>query len=496
MRKQTGITLVSLVITIIVMLILAGVSLSMVMGDSSVLEQAKEAVENTNIGMVKDNISMAWASAKAQLIVDKAKGAINESDYFSKDALNGRLNDGSVMKINYKKTEKSDLIYKLKEDEFYEVLIENNGEIVSVERIEYVEYIEVATLDELQTAISEGKRYFRLLNNITISSNVEISSPDKVEITSVDNTFSMFTVDNTGNLTFKNIVLDGENKWKINVSDHANLSEPSSMEYNKKYENIPLISSTGIVKFGEGCEIKRYYTQPGSDYGSPIIKIDGESAKLIIDSLEVYNCIGQVAFVTGGECIINSINAHDNWFFGNNAGMIVIKNADMTFNNGTIQNNVMRMRDMGMFISMGSSKIVLNNCTIKNNFSTKNGSNTNGALIGTRDGGIIEMNGGVIENNIGFRAGAISTRWNGSDKIYLNAGTIRNNATMLDSFKYASIFSDAASGTITISPNMVIEDKVVVRKGTLINNGTINGDVEKMGGSFVNNGTVTGNIIQ
>ena len=104
MRKQTGITLVSLVITIIVMLILAGVSLSMVMGDSSALEQAKEAVENTNIGMVKDNISMAWASAKAQLIVDKAKGAINESDYFSKDALNGRLNDGSVMKIIYKKT--------------------------------------------------------------------------------------------------------------------------------------------------------------------------------------------------------------------------------------------------------------------------------------------------------------------------------------------------------------------------------------------------------
>ena len=84
----------------------------------------------------------------------------------------------------------------------------------------------------------------------------------------------------------------------------------------------------------------------------------------------------------------------------------------------------MTMRDMGMFISMGSSKIVLNNCTINNNFSTKNGSNTNGALIGTRDGGIIEMNGGVIENNIGFRAGAISTRWNGSDKIYLRQKSV------------------------------------------------------------------------
>ena len=37
MNKQKGITLVSLVITIIVMLILAGVSLNMVMGDNSVL---------------------------------------------------------------------------------------------------------------------------------------------------------------------------------------------------------------------------------------------------------------------------------------------------------------------------------------------------------------------------------------------------------------------------------------------------------------------------
>ena len=496
MKKQTGITLVSLVITIIVMLILAGVSLSMVTGDGSVLSQAIGATEQTNIGTVKDEISLAWSSAKAQLIVDDASGTVNDSDYFNKDALTGRLNNGEVVKIDYKKTDKSELIYKLKEEEFYKVLIENNGEIVSVEKIDYIEYIEVTTLDEIQTAIAEGKQYLRLLNGITISTNVEIVPSKKVEIVGGDASFSMFTITDAGSLTLKNIVLDGENNWKINISDYANLSNPSSMEYNKKYEDIPLINSTGIVKFGEGCAIKRYYSQPETNYGTPIIKVNGESAKLIIDSLEVYNCIGQTAFVTGGECIINNINAHDNWFFGNNAGMIVIKNADMTFNNGTIQNNVMSMRDMGMMISMGSSNIILNNCTIKNNYSTKNGSNTNGALIGTRDGGKIEMNGGSIENNIGYRAGAISTRWNGNDQIKLNAGTIKNNTAAIDSFKYISIFSDAATGTITISDTMVIEDKVGVRKGTLINNGTINGDVEKMGGSFVNNGTVTGSIIE
>lgn len=47
MKKQNGITLVSLVITIIIMLILAGISLSMVMGENSVLEQAKTAVDET-----------------------------------------------------------------------------------------------------------------------------------------------------------------------------------------------------------------------------------------------------------------------------------------------------------------------------------------------------------------------------------------------------------------------------------------------------------------
>ena len=41
-KSNNGITLVSLVITIIVMLILAGVSLSMVTGDSSVLKQAQK----------------------------------------------------------------------------------------------------------------------------------------------------------------------------------------------------------------------------------------------------------------------------------------------------------------------------------------------------------------------------------------------------------------------------------------------------------------------
>lgn len=63
-KQEKGITLVSLVITIIVMLILAGVSLSMVMGEGSVLNQATSAVDKTELSSVKDEIGMALGAAQ------------------------------------------------------------------------------------------------------------------------------------------------------------------------------------------------------------------------------------------------------------------------------------------------------------------------------------------------------------------------------------------------------------------------------------------------
>lgn len=63
-KQEKGITLVSLVITIIVMLILAGVSLSMVMGEGSVLNQARDAVDTTELSSVKDEIGMAVGAAQ------------------------------------------------------------------------------------------------------------------------------------------------------------------------------------------------------------------------------------------------------------------------------------------------------------------------------------------------------------------------------------------------------------------------------------------------
>ena len=62
MKKENGISMVTLVITIIIMLILAGVAMSMVMGDGSLLEQATTASDNTRGAEVLEYVELIVAS--------------------------------------------------------------------------------------------------------------------------------------------------------------------------------------------------------------------------------------------------------------------------------------------------------------------------------------------------------------------------------------------------------------------------------------------------
>ena len=48
-----GITLIALVVTIVVLLILAGITISLVFGSNGVIKKAQEANENTKIAQVR-----------------------------------------------------------------------------------------------------------------------------------------------------------------------------------------------------------------------------------------------------------------------------------------------------------------------------------------------------------------------------------------------------------------------------------------------------------
>lgn len=64
LKENKGVTLVALVITIIVLLILAGVTLSMVVGNNGIFTKANDASEKTSITAATDAVRMALLEAQ------------------------------------------------------------------------------------------------------------------------------------------------------------------------------------------------------------------------------------------------------------------------------------------------------------------------------------------------------------------------------------------------------------------------------------------------
>ena len=84
-KSSKGITLIALVITIIVLLILAGVSIAMLTGDNGILTQASEAKDENIKGQEKEQIKLAMRSLKMK------KQADNVSTTVAADELQNQL---------------------------------------------------------------------------------------------------------------------------------------------------------------------------------------------------------------------------------------------------------------------------------------------------------------------------------------------------------------------------------------------------------------------
>ena len=64
--KEKGITLIALVITIIVLLILAGVTIATLTGDNGILTKATEAKDKTEEGEEEEKVKLSVAGALAK----------------------------------------------------------------------------------------------------------------------------------------------------------------------------------------------------------------------------------------------------------------------------------------------------------------------------------------------------------------------------------------------------------------------------------------------
>ena len=79
-KKQTGITLIALVISIIVMLILAGVSLNATIGDNGIITQAQNATYMQSVAVLEEFLQTEYVKYydEVEKYDNKLDGLINE----------------------------------------------------------------------------------------------------------------------------------------------------------------------------------------------------------------------------------------------------------------------------------------------------------------------------------------------------------------------------------------------------------------------------------
>lgn len=77
---QSGITLIALVVTIVVLLILAGITITFVLSDGGIFSTAQKAGTQTNVGQVRDYATNAVAAIVAHYYDSTVTGTKNYSN--------------------------------------------------------------------------------------------------------------------------------------------------------------------------------------------------------------------------------------------------------------------------------------------------------------------------------------------------------------------------------------------------------------------------------
>lgn len=256
LKKERGITLIALVITIIVLLILAGVAVSMLSGENGILGRATDAKTKTEQATIDEKVKMAVVSAKTE-----GYGKIESESAYK--ALNEGLKEaGYIAEEDITSLPKTITIDENK------YIIRKDGEIVKVGEPEEIGKIANAENygDLIKGYYAGGERNWRIFyndgNNVWITPtsyailNKEIAENLGVDVNiAVNRGYVTWSRDASGN--FKKGIecakdLANTDNWKYYVDEKYAIKamggptiEMFANSYNQKYPN----GEKGIIEY-------------------------------------------------------------------------------------------------------------------------------------------------------------------------------------------------------------------------------------------------------
>ena len=97
-REQKGITLIALVVTIIVLLILAGVTIAMLTGENGILNNATDASAKNAEAQAEEQAKLAYMAVRTeiatQLVDDRSYSALTNGETLLSDVVEADLTTG------------------------------------------------------------------------------------------------------------------------------------------------------------------------------------------------------------------------------------------------------------------------------------------------------------------------------------------------------------------------------------------------------------------
>ena len=266
---KNGITLIALVITIIVLLILAGVTIATLTGDNGILTKAQNAKEKNAQKTVEEQINLAVQASR-----------INEGLVINKEILEQELTNNG---IEITKSENDELPWTVKKDG-YVYTISENGEVKEKEGIA------ITTGDiEILKGSTEGKK---------VSAQILSGETGTIKW------------EHTGNITLSEA---GENEVTVKVNSNANAGDIATITARidgKTYQdsiNVKIVTQvTSVtaekieVSIGDKKKIEKITATPENAEGIEVTSyVSQDTTKVTVDEKT-----GEVTGVQEGETTV------------------------------------------------------------------------------------------------------------------------------------------------------------------------------------------------
>ena len=200
MRKNGGITLIALVITIIVLILLAGVSINLVLGDNGIIGKASEAQKAQNVARIQEKLELEKIelsignefTAKLDQYLQhlKNKGVIDDSNIM--DPWNVGLGNCYIVI-----------------EEKYTFLLEQEGDNIKIT------YADAPVILKLDTTVNaeEGTIGVKVVTTNTVSPEYEYSiSEDKTN-------YTVMKTSKSDEYTFEDLTADKQYYIRVKITD-------------------------------------------------------------------------------------------------------------------------------------------------------------------------------------------------------------------------------------------------------------------------------------